>query len=84
MAEEVTEGANIRSQRRGAGLPKRVEDNAFHRYASKVDRLLLKMPVRLGPMGHEIAEGARLKDSRAWELKTATPLLVNLSAKDHL
>jgi hypothetical protein len=37
---------------------KLIEDNAFH--LSKVDRLLLKMPVRLGPMAKSSAEGARL------------------------
>ena len=29
--------------------------------AAKVDRLLLKMPVRLGPMGKRLAEGANIR-----------------------
>jgi hypothetical protein len=43
---------------RVASICQRVEDNGFHQ--SPVDRLFLKMPVRLGPRAKQFAEGARL------------------------
>jgi hypothetical protein len=39
--------------------------------AHKVDRLLRKMPVRLGPMAKEIAEGVNIRRQKASSLPTS-------------
>jgi hypothetical protein len=56
---QMSSRRNHKSGGRAAFICQRVEDNAFH--LSWVDRLLLKMPVRLGPMAKSSAKGARLK-----------------------